>query len=75
MFSEFKCGCIMSAFQGLVRVCEDHAPEKAKAPSGKEGRLYGAVNSLYAVPIGVKLPKVVKCYPANGFMPRAWNGR
>lgn len=67
MFSEFKCGCIMSAHQGLVRVCEDHTPEKSKAPSGGEGRLYN--------PAGFKLPKVIKRYPANGMMVRNWTGR
>lgn len=67
MFSEFKCGCIMSAFQGLVRVCADHAPEKSKAPTGDEGRLCN--------PAGVKLPKVIKRYPANGQTVRNWTGR
>lgn len=29
MFHEFACGCIVSRFQGRVRICPAHRPAKA----------------------------------------------
>ncbi len=58
--SHRECGCIVSFFQGRVRICETHRPEKA---SGDGGEIQG------------KLPKVVRQYPANGIQVNNWKGR
>lgn len=59
MFTEFKCGCIQSVYQGRVRICETHRPERA---DGSGGTIEG------------KLPKVIREYPANGIEVASWNG-
>ena len=61
MFDEYKCGCIVSPFQGRVRICQAHRPEQATGD--------GAVNSTAA------LRGILRQYPANGETPKGWNGR
>ena len=61
MFTEFKCGCIFSVYQGRVRVCPTH-------PNGP-GQADGTGGALPP-----KLPKVIRRYPANGIEVLAWNG-
>lgn len=55
MFNEFACGCIVSLYQGRVRVCVAHRPETATGDGGVAG-------------MG-KMPKIVRQYPANGESP------
>lgn len=52
MFHEFACGCIVSRFQGRVRICPAHRPAKATGD--------GALASTDL------LRYVVARYPANG---------
>jgi len=46
-------------YQGRVRICETHRPERA---DGSGGTIEG------------KLPKVIREYPANGIEVASWNG-
>lgn len=61
MFEEFCCGCIVSAAQGRVRICQVHRLERATGD--------GAWTSTWTLR-GVK-----RRYPANGQMPEGWTGR
>lgn len=61
MFDEYKCGCIVSPFQGRVRICLAHRPERATGD--------GAVSSTAI------LRGIVRQYPANGETVTGWNGR
>ncbi len=58
MFNEFSCGCIVSLFQGRVRICANHRPEKATGD--------GAISAMG------RFPGIVRQYPANGEMPKGW---
>lgn len=60
MYREYKCGCIVSEFQGRVRVCTTHRPSSGDGIGGMSttGNLRGKS----------------KKYPANGQMVR-WTGK
>jgi hypothetical protein len=60
MFDEFSCGCVVSVYQGRVRICAVHRLEKAVGDGG-----------AYLVP----LRGIVKSYPANGQEVPGWRGR
>ncbi len=60
MFREWKCGCIVLLFQGKVRTCQIHAPEKSTGDGGGFNGLKGG---------GIKF------YPANGEMVANWSSR
>lgn len=61
MFDEYACGCIVSLFQGRVRICGAHRPEKATGDG--------------ATGVMGRMPGVVRQYPANGEMPQKWGKR
>lgn len=52
MYKEYACGCIVSQFQGRVRICAAHRPSKATGD--------GALQAAWT------LRNVVATYPANG---------
>jgi hypothetical protein len=58
MFNEYSCGCIVSVFQGRVRICMTHRPDKATGDGA-----FWTMN---------KMPRIVRQYPANGEMPDGW---
>lgn len=59
MFRELKCGCIFSEVQGRVRTCQTHRPERASGDGGGAPFVKGGL---------------LRLYPGNGEMPRAWAG-
>ncbi len=61
MFEEYRCGCIVSAFQGRVRICSTHRPERATGD--------GALAAAWTLRV------VVRRYPANGESVPGWTGR
>ena len=60
MFSEWKCGCIFSVFQGRVRICDTHKMPMADGNGGGHAGLSGGGR---------------RHYPANGEMVAGWTGK
>lgn len=63
MFTEFNCGCIISARTGQVRICNSH-PVKA------------GIKALVSVIKGKSDDfKITRRYPAYGRMVNNWSGK